>query len=38
MDSDGVIVDEERAPKDVTPEEAIKLYTDMLTGEHPFKT
>lgn len=32
MDSDGEIVDEERSPKDVSEEEAVKLYTDMLTG------
>ncbi|KAI9800917.1 MAG: hypothetical protein M1833_003054 [Piccolia ochrophora] len=32
MDSDGKIVDEARTP-DVSDEEAIKLYTDMLTGE-----
>ncbi|KAH0536934.1 hypothetical protein FGG08_006236 [Glutinoglossum americanum] len=33
MDSDGVIVDEERAPKDVKDEEAVKLYKDMLLSE-----
>ena len=32
MDSDGVVVDETRAPEDVSPEEAIKMYTNMLTG------
>ncbi|KAI9759587.1 MAG: hypothetical protein M4579_002253 [Chaenotheca gracillima] len=31
MDSDGRIVDEARAPKDVSGEEALKLYKDMLT-------
>ncbi|KAI9840482.1 MAG: hypothetical protein M1837_001588 [Sclerophora amabilis] len=31
MDSDGKIVDEARAPKDVSAEEALKLYKDMLT-------
>ncbi|KAI9841892.1 MAG: hypothetical protein M1838_003346 [Thelocarpon superellum] len=31
MDSDGVIVDEARAPNDVSDEEAIELYKDMLT-------
>ena len=35
MDSDGVIVDEARAPKDVTDAEAVKLYKDMLTGTWP---
>jgi 2-oxoisovalerate dehydrogenase E1 component alpha subunit len=33
MDSDGLIVDEERAPKDVGDEEAVKLYKDMLLSE-----
>lgn len=38
MDSDGEIVDEERSPKDVSEEEAVKLYTDMLTGSlHPVR-
>ncbi|KAI9669764.1 MAG: hypothetical protein M1829_005019 [Trizodia sp. TS-e1964] len=31
MDSEGIIVDESRAPKDVSDAEAIKLYRDMLT-------
>ena len=35
MDSDGIIVDEERAPKDVDRKQAVKLYTDMLTGSMP---
>ena len=33
MDSDGIVVDKARAPEDVSPEEAIKMYTNMLTGE-----
>ena len=32
MDAEGVIVDEERAPTDISAEEMIKLYEDMLTG------
>ena len=32
MDSDGLIVDEKRAPT-VTEAEAVKLYTDMVTGK-----
>ncbi|KZF21072.1 branched chain alpha-keto acid dehydrogenase complex, alpha subunit [Xylona heveae TC161] len=31
MDSDGIIVDESRAPKDVKDEDAIQWYKDMLT-------
>ncbi|KAI9818794.1 MAG: hypothetical protein M1827_007614 [Pycnora praestabilis] len=31
MDSDGVIVDEERAPKDVTDEEVVKWYKNLLS-------
>lgn len=32
MDSDGMIVDDERAPdKDVSDAEAVKIYLDMLT-------
>ncbi|KAI9682416.1 MAG: hypothetical protein M1817_000470 [Caeruleum heppii] len=31
MDSDGVIVDQSRAPTDVSDEEALQLYRDMLT-------
>lgn len=32
MDSDGVIVDEERSPdKDVSDDEVVKMYLDMLT-------
>ena len=34
MDSDGVIVDEERAPRDVGDEEAVRLYKDMLLSEY----
>jgi hypothetical protein len=30
MDSDGVIIDESRAPKDVSDAETLKLYKDML--------
>ena len=33
MDADGVIVDEERAPTDVSDEEAISTYKNMVTGE-----
>jgi 2-oxoisovalerate dehydrogenase E1 component alpha subunit len=33
MDSDGLIVDEGRAPKDVGDEEAVRLYKDMLLSE-----
>jgi hypothetical protein len=32
MDQDGVVVDKTRAPKDISDEEMIKLYKDMLTG------
>ena len=32
MDSDGVIVDETRKPLDVSNEEVLKWYKDMLTG------
>lgn len=32
MDSDGAIVDEARAPKDVSDQEVLKWYKDMLTG------
>ena len=32
MDSDGIIVDEKRAPT-VTEADAVKLYTDMVTGK-----
>ena len=35
MDSDGVVVDEARGPKDVTDAEAVNLYKDMLTGTRP---
>ena len=31
MDSDGVIVDKAHAPTDISDEEALKLYRDMLT-------
>lgn len=33
MDSDGAIVDEARAPKDVSEGEVVKWYKDMLTGK-----
>jgi hypothetical protein len=33
MDSDGVIVDEDRPPKDVSEQEVVKWYKDMLTGK-----
>lgn len=32
MDSDGIIVDESRAPTDVSDEEVISWYKNMLTG------
>lgn len=33
MDSDGVIVDEDRPPNDVSEQEVVKWYKDMLTGK-----
>lgn len=33
MDSDGAIVDKARAPKDVSEQEVVKWYEDMLTGK-----
>jgi 2-oxoisovalerate dehydrogenase E1 component alpha subunit len=33
MDSDGVVVDEERAPRSVGDAEAVKLYKDMVLSE-----
>ena len=32
MDSDGVIVDKDRQPIDVSHEEVLKWYKDMVTG------
>ena len=32
MDSDGVIVDSDRAPHDVSDVETIKMYKNMLSG------
>ena len=32
MDSDGVIVDKDREPPDVTDEEVLTWYRNMLTG------
>jgi 2-oxoisovalerate dehydrogenase E1 component alpha subunit len=32
LNQDGVIVDKDREPLDVTEEEALKMYKDMLTG------
>ena len=32
MDSDGAIVDEARAPREVSEQEVVKWYRDMLTG------
>ena len=32
MDSDGVVVDQEREPPDVTDEEVLEWYKNMLTG------
>lgn len=35
MDQDGVIVDKSRAPPDVSDEQMLKWYRDMLTGIPP---
>jgi len=32
MDADGKIVDSNREPPDITDEELVKMYEDMLTG------
>lgn len=34
MDSDGVIVDESRKPLDVSNEEVLEWYKNLLTGTH----
>ena len=33
MDSNGVIVDPERAPTDVNPEEVVQWYKNMVSGK-----
>ena len=40
MDSDGTIVDESRKPSDISDEEVLTWYKDMLTGTaiHPGRT
>lgn len=35
MDSDGIIVDESRKPSDISNEEILKWYKNMLTGTDP---
>lgn len=35
MDSDGIIVDESRRPSDVSNEEILTWYKNMLTGTRP---
>ncbi len=32
MDSDGAIVDQARAPEDVSEQDVLKWYKDMVTG------
>lgn len=32
MDSDGTVIDDDQKPLDVSDEEVLKWYTDMLTG------